>query len=92
MNSPADYLPDWQTQYKNDHPRAMDAEVQEAATERQARLDKRIGQKFVKTYKKDRELYQGFERTGWLQYEPAVGRELALMLREDCKFRVADLA
>ena len=92
VKSPALYLPQWEVQYKTDNPRATDAEVKKAATRWQSQLDKKIDQKFVKTYKKDRELHRGFVRTGWLQYKPAVRRELDLMLCQDCKFRVADLA
>ncbi len=92
VKSPSVYLPQWEAQFKADHPHEPKAKVDAEAKKWQAQLDKKINQKFVQTYGKDRELYRSFKRTGWLNFEPALSRELDLMLREDCKFRVADLA
>ena len=92
VKSPANYLPQWEVQYRADHPRASDDDVKKESENWKAQLASRIDQKFVRTYQKDKEMYRGFQRTGWLSHEPAIRRELDLMLRQDSKFRVADLA
>ena len=80
--SPALHRPEWEAQYRVDHPRKSDSAVAKAAQEWENRMSRKIAQKFTAASKADKTLYKSFERTGWLEKEPAVKEELRVMLRQ----------
>lgn len=80
--SPALYRPDWEAQYRADHPRKDDKAVAKAADEWEARCGRKIMRKFTAASATDKSLHKSFERTGWLEYEPALKEELRIMLRQ----------
>ena len=80
--SPALHRLEWEAQYRVDHPRKDDNHVAKAAHERQARISRKIEQKFTAASKADKTLYKSFERTGWLEWEPLLKEELSVMLHQ----------
>ena len=80
--SPALHRPEWEAQYRVDHPRKNDSAVAKAAHEWEARSSRKIEQKFTAASKADKTLYKSFERTGWLEHEPVLKEELRVMLRQ----------
>ena len=80
--SPALHRPEWEGQYRIDHPRKDDSAVAKAAHEWEARNLRKIEQKLTAASKADESLYRSFERTGWLEHEPILEEELRIMLRQ----------
>ena len=90
--SPALHRPQWEAQYKVDHPHKDGRAVAKAADEWAARSDRKIARKFTAASAVDKSLHKSFERAGWLAYEPVLKEELRVMLRHpsvsDVLFRV----
>ena len=81
----------WVKTYKQRFKRASDQEVKQAAERWIKGKRRQLRSRLVPATQKDRTLFKGFEKAGWLQYEPLVAAELQDMLVNSSKFRLADL-
>ena len=80
IQSPALHRPEWEAQYRADHPRKDGSAVAKAAEEWETGCGKKILCKLSAASKADKALYKSFERTGWLAHEPLIQYELRTML------------
>ncbi|KAL9598691.1 MAG: hypothetical protein Q9179_003817 [Wetmoreana sp. 5 TL-2023] len=82
----------WEKQYRADHVRATDAEVNRAADKWQAIAEKNIEDKLTNLIKKDKETLRSFDRLGWLVHEDLIHQEIKAMKQGKGVFRFANLA
>lgn len=54
-------------------------------------MSNKLKNKLVKSTKRDKSLFAGFSKAGWLDYEPELKAELEMMLESASKFRLANL-
>ena len=77
--SPVVFRPKWIAQYRVDNPHATNAQVEKAADTWQSQSKRKVEGKLTHLTKKDKQTLTSFERLGWLQHEPLIRQEIALM-------------
>ena len=91
LESPAAFKALHEAQFRRDQPHQSDDSVIKAMDIWESRMSKKLNSKLVKSSQRDRFLFAGFSRAGWLDYEPELKAELEMMLESPSKFRLADL-
>ncbi|KAG6988488.1 hypothetical protein G7Y79_00072g097500 [Physcia stellaris] len=91
LESPAAFKAQHEAQFRRDRPHQSDDNVIKAMDSWESKMSKKLNNKLVKSTKRDRSLFAGFCKAGWLDYEPELKAELEMMLESASKFRLADL-
>lgn len=90
--SPAGYKGEKRELHRVHHPNQSETEVTRILDAWEQAHSKRIQAKLSLADDRDRALVRGWERKGWLQYEPDVDAAVDDMLAGRSKFRLADIA
>lgn len=91
LESPAAFKALHEAQFRREQPHQSDDNVIKAMEDWESKMSKKLHNKLVKSTKRDRSLFAGFSKAGWLDYEPELKAELEMMLESASKFRLADL-
>ncbi|KAL8751776.1 MAG: hypothetical protein Q9184_005956, partial [Pyrenodesmia sp. 2 TL-2023] len=87
------FRPQWEARFRAEYPDEDDEVVEAQADRWQRKTKNKVDKKFAKHTQKDTEIKRGFEKLGWLEYEPLVKTEVNYIIdaKRGGKFRLADM-
>ena len=79
LQATAKFLPQWTKWYEQANPHAKQRVVVTEAKVWEKRKTHKYKQKFRPMTISDKRAIKGFQKLGWLEYEPVIAREIELM-------------